>query len=217
MFPLYDESRQTNKKPVLTIFLIMFNVLIFLITAIGLNFENIIYEWGLIPARVMNQEGLFTFISSMFLHADLMHLIGNMWFLWIFGDNLEHNLKKFRFLVFYILVGIVASLAHIFTSSAQELFIPVIGASGAISGILGGYVVLFPKNKIKAFMIGYFRPYFFSIPAWAYALIWFGYQLLYAATPTSIAYMAHIGGFVSGAILILIFGKRIKRADYSDY
>lgn len=211
MFPLYDQSAPRTKKPFLTIGLILINVLIFLITAFGPDFERIIYEWGLIPARVLIGQGLLTFLSSMFLHADFLHLVGNMWFLWIFADNLEHSLGIFRFLIFYVLTGIAASLVHIFTIPSLETFLPVIGASGAISGILGGYVVLFPQNKIRAFMMGYFRPYFFSIPAWSYALIWFFYQLLYAATPTSIAYMAHIGGFISGMILILPFKRLTLR------
>lgn len=211
MFPLYDESVPRTKKPFLTIGLILINVLVFIITSSSINFEGIIYKWGLIPARILDGEGPLTFLSSMFLHANLLHLIGNMWFLWIFADNLEYNLGKFRFLVFYLLAGIIAFFFHIFTISSLESFLPVIGASGAISGVLGGYVTLFPKNKIRAFIMGYFRPYFFSIPAWVYALIWFFYQLVYAGIPGSIAYMAHIGGFLAGVILIFPLKKEIKQ------
>ncbi|MBL7156335.1 MAG: rhomboid family intramembrane serine protease [Candidatus Pacebacteria bacterium] len=215
MFPLYDESTQGTKKPFLVIALIIINVLFFLITSFVLNFEDAIFEWGLIPAKILNGQSFVTFLSSMFLHANFLHLAGNMWFLWLFGDNLEQNLGSIKFFGFYILTGIAASLAHIYTSSSLDLFLPVIGASGAISGVLGAYVVLFPKNKIKAFMIGYLRPYFFSIPAWFYALIWFGYQLIYATGESSIAYMAHIGGFLSGAILIFVFGKKVKSKNYN--
>jgi len=205
MFPLYDQSAKNRKKPLLVIGLILFNVLIFLLTAFGSNFEQIIFKFGLIPDKVVSGQALHTFLTAMFLHIDILHIIGNMWFLWLFGDNLEHELGKFRFLIFYILTGIIASLVHIFTTPLAQANLPVIGASGAISGVLGAYVVLFPKNKIKAFMIGYFRPYIFSVPAWIYAFVWFFYQMLYAGSPTSVAYMAHIGGFISGMILILPF------------
>ena len=214
MFPLYDESAPRTKQPFLTLSFIFINVLIFLTCILSDNFEAIIYEFGLIPEKILQGEHFFTFFSSMFLHADLLHLIGNMWFLWLFGDNLEHSLGSLRFLIFYFLVGIIASLVHIFTVSPQEAVLPVIGASGAISGILGGYVVLFPRNKIRAFVMGYFRPYFFSVPAWFYAFVWFFYQVLYAGTLTSIAYTAHIGGFIGGMILILFFKRKIKRKDY---
>jgi len=208
MFPLYDESAPAKGPPFLTIGLVLVNVLIFLVCILSFDFEAIIYDFGLIPEKILKRESLFTFFSSMFLHAGLLHLVGNMWFLWLFGDNLEHALGILRFLVFYLFGGIAASLVHIFTVSPQGAVLPVIGASGAISGVLGGYVVLFPHNKIRALMMGYFRPYFFSVPAWFYALFWFLYQLAYAGTPTSIAYMAHIGGFLSGVSLILLFKKR---------
>ena len=214
MFPLYDESAPRIKKPFLTLSLIFINVLVFLVCILSDDFEAIILNFGLVPEKILQGKCLSTFFSSMFLHADLLHLISNMWFLWLFGDNLEHNLGALRFLIFYLLVGISASLVHILTVSPQEATLPIIGASGAISGVLGGYVVLFPRNKIRAFMMAYFRPYFFSIPAWAYAFFWFFYQLLYAGTPTSIAYTAHIGGFIAGIILVLLFKRKIKRRDY---
>lgn len=213
MFPLYDESRISSKKPFLTIGLIAINVLIFLIVAFRPDFEDIIFEWGLIPARILGSQGLITLLTTMFLHADLMHLIGNMWFLWLFGDNLEYSLGRLRFLIFYLLAGLLASLVHIFTTS--DIFLPVIGASGAISGILGGYVVLFPKNKIRAFIVLLFRPVFFSIPAWFYTFVWFAGQMAYAGASTSIAYMAHIGGFMAGMALVSIFSRKIKIKDYA--
>ena len=151
MFPLYDESSPRIKRPFLTIGLIAVNVLVFFIFAASPNFENFVFKWGLIPAFVLSGQGLLTFISSMFLHADLFHLMGNMWFLWLFGDNLEHNLGSLRFLIFYLFCGLIASLVHIFTIPYSDTFLPTIGAWGAISGIQGGYMVLFPKNKIRAF------------------------------------------------------------------
>ena len=210
MLPLYDESAKRTKKSLLVLALILFNVLMFFLTYFANDFEAIVFEFGLIPEEIFQGNNLFTLLSSMFLHADLIHLIGNMWFLWIFGDNLENNLGLFKFSIFYILTGIIASLVHIFTVSVQDAWLPVIGASGAISGVLGGYVAFFPRNKIRAVWPGYFRPYFVSIPAWFYAFVWFIYQLMYAGSVTSIAYMAHIGGFLTGIILTLPFRKKVR-------
>lgn len=176
-----------------------------MVTFFSPDFEKIIQEYGTIPSQILKGEGLDTLITSMFLHGGFLHLIGNMWFLWIFGDNVEHNIGKIKFVIFYFLVGLIASLVHVFTIPVDQRSIPTIGASGAISGLLGGYVLLFPKNKIRAFMWFYFRPIIFDVPAFIYVGIWFFYQLLYMTGPTSIAYMAHIGGFIAGALLILLF------------
>ena len=150
----------------------------------------------------------------MFIHGGILHLIGNMWFLWIFGDNVEDNLGPGRFLLFYLAVGIIAGIFHVFSVSSAHWNVPVVGASGAISGVLGGYVVLFPKHRIKAFMLFLFRPYFFFVPAYIYVAIWFLYQLLYIGIPTAVAYTAHIGGFIGGMILILLLRRKIIRKDY---
>jgi len=210
MFPLYDESLKRERKPLLVLALIIFNIFMFFITYFSSDFEQIIFDFGLIPEQISKGESFFTFLSSMFLHGDLIHLIGNMWFLWIFGDNLENNLGLLKFLGFYIIAGITASLVHILTIPIEQASWPIIGASGAISGVLGGYVTLFPNNKIRAVFAGYFRPYFLSIPAWFYAFVWFIYQLMYAGSVTSIAYMAHIGGFLTGIILTLPFRKKVR-------
>lgn len=213
MFPLYDEAAPRIKKPVVVLSLIVINVIVFFVSFSEIDFERVVFEWGLIPARILGGQGLITLLTAMFLHADLMHLIGNMWFLWLFGDNLEYNLGRLRFLIFYLLAGLVASLVHIFTTS--DIFLPVIGASGAISGILGGYVILFPKNKIRAFIVLLFRPVFFSVPAWFYTFVWFAGQMAYVGAPISIAYMAHIGGFIAGVALVSIFSRKIKIKDYA--
>jgi len=211
MFPLHDESAKHRKKPYFTIILIAINVLIFIFTFFSADFENeIIWEYGAIPDQILEGKSLLTLITSMFLHGGVMHLVGNMWFLWVFGDNIEHHLGKIKYIIFYFLTGIIAALIHIYTIPAEYMNIPTIGASGAISGILGGYAILFPKNRIRAFIWFYFRPIFFYVPAFIYVGIWFLYQLLYLGTPTMIAYMAHIGGFISGIILIKLFKKRRK-------
>ncbi|MBZ9578567.1 rhomboid family intramembrane serine protease [Patescibacteria group bacterium] len=213
MFPLYDESAKSLKPPYLTILLIFINVLIFGFTFFSGNFEEIVLEYGTIPNQILKGGGLLTLLTSTFLHAGFLHLIGNMWFLWLFGDNLEHSLGKIRFIIFYLLVGIIASIINVYMAPFEHMDIPTIGASGAISGLLGGYVILFPRNKIRAFMMIYFRPILFYVPAYIYVGVWFLYQLLYAGTPTSVAYMAHIGGFIGGMILILLLRKKKIRKD----
>jgi len=208
MFPLYDESFHSRKLPYITILLILLNVFIFLITYFSPDFEKAVFQYGTVPSRILKGEGVFTLITSMFLHAGFLHLIGNMWFLWIFGDNVEHNLGKMKFVIFYFLCGVLAGLFHIFLASGEELAIPTIGASGAISGLLGGYLILYPKNKIRAFFLVLFTPIIFSVPAFFYIGIWFLYQFLSAGTPSSVAYFAHIGGFIAGMILVLLMKKR---------
>ena len=215
MFPLYDQSIKSQRPPYLTIFLITANVAIFLFTFFSPNFDQIIQEYGTVPSQILKGENLSTLFTSMFLHAGFLHLIGNMWFLWLFGDNVEHDLGKIRFLIFYFIAGIIASLIHVFSVSPRELNIPTIGASGAISGLLGGYVILFPKNKIRAFMMLYFRPILFDVPAFFYVGVWFLYQLLYVGTPTSVAYMAHIGGFIAGMVLVLFLKRKRKIKIYA--
>lgn len=215
MFPLYDESVPSRKLPFLTILLISLNVFIFLFTYFSPNFEKIVFEYGIVPSRILKGENLSILITSMFLHGGFLHLIGNMWFLWLFGDNIEHDLGKIKFIIFYLLCGILAGIFHIFLVSAEDINIPTIGASGAISGLLGGYLILFPKNKIRAFILLFFQPLVFSVPAFFYIGIWFFYQFLSVGTLSSIAYFAHIGGFIAGMILVLLLRKKIIRKDFS--
>jgi len=214
MFPLYDESFPSRKLPYITIFLIFLNVFIFIFTYFSPNFEEIILKYGAIPARILKGEAIPTLITSMFLHEGFLHLIGNMWFLWLFGDNVEQNLGKIKFLFFYFLCGILAGLSHILLVSGKEAMLPVIGASGAISGVLGGYLILYPKNKIRAFFMLYFRPVIFSVPAYFYIGIWFLYQFLSIGVPSPVAYFAHIGGFIAGMVFVLLLRKKVIKKDY---
>jgi membrane associated rhomboid family serine protease len=207
MIPLYDESYHSQKKPVVTIFLIALNTIIFLYFFLNGNLEEAIFNYGAIPKDILVGKNLKTLVSSMFLHAGFSHLIGNMWFLWIFGDNVESKIGKIKYLIFYLVVGILAAYIHCLTAPLDLKDIPVVGASGAISGILGAYLVLFPKNKIRTFFWFYIRPIFFYVPAFFFILIWFLYQILYLSTISfsAVAYTAHIGGFLAGAILIKPF------------
>ncbi|KPJ71756.1 hypothetical protein AMJ50_00200 [Parcubacteria bacterium DG_74_3] len=209
MFPLYDESRALGKIPWVTIFLIFVNVVFFFVSLSDL--EAYIETFGFFPVLFLQGQALFSLFSSMFLHGDFLHLFGNMWFLWIFGDNLENYLGKIKFLFFYFLSGIGGSLLYSLT--APDKSIPVIGASGAISGVLAGYLILFPHHNIRALvpMLWFWR--IISIPALIYIGIWFLYQFIYLGSDPFIAYWGHIGGFLTGLLLIYLFNK--KRTEWT--
>lgn len=203
MFPLYDESHQSrHKTPIITIGLIFLNVLIFLFSLP--NLETIIETFGMVPQNILSGKSFQTIFTSIFLHGGFAHLIGNMWFLWIFGDNLESTLGKMRFLIFYLLCGVLASVGYCFISAEKN--IPVIGASGAIAGILGGYFVLFPRNQIRTLVpIGFFLTTV-GIPAVIFLFIWIFYQFL--LPDPGVANGAHIIGFFAGMVLVKLFQKR---------
>ena len=206
MFPLYDQFKIPGGRSYLTISLIATNVALFFISLPHLEF--FISKYGLIPARIFQGKAFFTLFSSMFFHAGVGHLFGNMWFLWVFGDNLEKRLGKLRFLTFYILCGLFSALVYLLL--APEKSIPAIGASGAISGVLGGYLVLFPRHKIVSLVPIFFFIEFVAVPAVIFIGIWFLYQLLYIGSQTMVAYWAHIGGFLAGIFLIKFFAKPQK-------
>ena len=184
MLPLYDKTKIKSGIPWGIIFLVLINSFFFFISPdvnfFGFSLENI---WN---------GMLFTLITSLFLHGNFLHLLVNMWFLWVFGLNIEMRLGTFRFLLFYILCGIAGSV--LFALSADVM---VIGASASVAGLLGGYLVLFPKNKIKAL----FPPIY--LPSVVYIFIWFLFQIFSVSQMNvSTAYLAHIGGFIAGIILI---------------
>jgi len=176
--------------------------------ATGHRFE--IPGLGLTPIPVY-----LTTITSMFMHGGWAHIIGNMLYLWIFGDNIENRLGHRRYLIFYLLCGVLASLSHVFATyfTGQNSLIPSLGASGAISGVLGAYMLLFPQRKVNMLLL--FRiP--FSVPAWIALGFWIGFQIIsglgvLGGNEDGVAYAAHIGGFVAGMLLIKIFDK--KRRD----
>jgi len=171
-------------------------------------------SYGLIPNDVVLGNNLYTFLSSMFLHADLIHLGGNMLFLYIFGDNVEDTFGHARYLFFYVLAGIVASAAHIFfVFDTLEGAIPTIGASGAISGVMGAYLVLFPRSRILTLVLLYWIS-IVAIPAVIFLGLWFAFQFLYGtlAVGGGVAYWAHIGGFIAGIFFGAVWrGRRRKR------
>ena len=204
MFPLYDESKIQGYVPWINILIISANLICFLFSFT--NLEDILAKFAFVPTEFFQQKDFSPLISSMFLHGGLGHLFGNMWFLWIFGNNLERKLGRIKFLIFYLLCGIGATLFYaIFTENPS---IPIIGASGAISGILGGYFIRFPRNRIKTLILGFFILHIISIPAILFGAIWFLYQFLSLGSNLNIAFLAHIGGFLIGIILMRSFVKR---------
>ena len=221
MFPLGDDRVEGGPAPLVTIGLVVLNVLAFLLELSQPSngaLQSFIQAWGVVPREYTTGRDLAptiplpfwtTLLTSMFLHGGWLHLGGNMLYLWIFGDNLEKVMGHARFLVFYLACGIAAGLAHIFFSSASN--VPSVGASGAISGVLGGYLVLFPRNRVRVLT----RGGIVAMPAIAVLGFWILIQLvsgigsLSARTESGgVAYMAHIGGFVAGLVLVKLMAAR---------
>jgi membrane associated rhomboid family serine protease len=175
------------------------NIVIFLSYFMLLNDPQTEYEfyntWALVPVRLTNGVELSALFTSMFLHGGWMHLAGNMLFLWIFGDNIEDELGHVLYLLFYLACGVAAGLAQVV--SAPYSNIPMVGASGAIAGVMGGYLLLYPKAKVDIFLFLIIIFRIFPLPAWIMLMLWFG-----------VAYWAHAGGFIAGLVLILPFWLR---------
>jgi len=232
VIPLRDEIRSLT-TPHVTRMLLVANIIVFFITflpdfssrywfyyLLGAGdspaLSRAIGLYGLIPNEALNGDRLFTLFTSMFLHADLIHLGGNMLFLYIFGDNVEDTFGHARYLIFYLLSGIFASAAHIFFAlGSSELFIPTIGASGAISGVMGAYVVLYPRSRILTLVLLYWIS-IVAIPAVVFLGLWFAFQFLYGmlAAGGGIAYWAHIGGFVAGLFFGFVWRGRRRKRDF---
>ena len=212
MFPIHDDNQRIHGRPYVNYFLISVNIIIFLWEVIVTDFfsnpdkiAQIFLNYGAVPNSVL--EGNFlSLITAMFLHGGVAHLIGNMVFLFIFGDNVEDKLGRIKYLILYIIWGILAGLIHsVYASSIGSGDIPAVGASGAISGVLGAYLIMFPRAKIytiiAAFIITTVR-----VPAWAYIPFWFILQIIFNfLNPLGgVAYFAHIGGFLSGLATIFL-------------
>ena len=235
MFPIGDDNSDRTITPFVNYLFIGLNILVFVfLQGIGSN-DAFSYAFSLVPKEVTDGIDLsgvqvvrdalgntgevrhystplpvyFNFLSSMFMHGDVMHIFGNMLFLWIFGDNLENLLGHIRYAAFYIVCGFAAAFAQIIMDS--DSVIPMLGASGAISGVLGGYVLLFPQRQVRALIFNFLT----TVPAFAAIGIWIAYQLIVGyLTPAGtggVAYAAHIGGFIAGVALIKLFaiGRRV--------
>jgi len=232
MFPFADDTRSYS-LPIWVFILIGLNALFFIgsYSSGEQHYMRTLFAYGTIPARFFQADAghitfeqdvqewigeagidqddwappFFTLISSIFLHGGIMHIVGNMWFLWLFGDNVEDRMGKLIFPVFYILCGVIAGLIHVAVNASST--VPAIGASGAIAGIMGAYIYLHPEGQISTLMTfgWYWRTV--QIPAFLYLIIWFGLQLIggfAGAGASNVAFWAHIGGFIAGLLLAML-------------
>ena len=242
VFPLYDDNSDRLTTPVVNYVLIAVNILVFVfLQGLGSN-DRFTYAFSTVPAEIVTGRdavtndrvlvepvtgqrllvpGLqrtpfsvyLTLITSMFMHGGIAHIAGNMLFLWIFGDNVEDRMGHLRYLIFYLICGVLASLSHVyatlaFSNDPGSLLIPSLGASGAISGVLGGYLLLFPTRRVTVILLRFLT----DVPAYVAIGIWFAFQLISGlgllgggSQTGGVAYAAHIGGFVAGLVLVKIF------------
>ena len=238
MIPIGDDNSDRRITPIVTWMLIGINVFVFVVLqGLGSN-ERFTMAFATVPAEILTGRDIvetvpirdpygrtvgelelpdtpipvyLTLISAMFMHGSLMHLLGNMLYLWIFGDNLEDGMGHGRYLGFYLLTGVLAGLAHVFVTAAfgGNPLIPCLGASGAISGVLGGYIVLHPQRRVR--VIWMYQT--MQVPAIVAIGVWFLFQLLSSASTIDaggggVAYGAHIGGFIAGVVLVKLFVPR---------
>jgi membrane associated rhomboid family serine protease len=238
LLPIADDNSAIKERPYVTYALIALNVLVWIVFQGMSGNSEFTYAFSTVPAEIITGKDIvtqaqnyidpnthieyyipglnatpipvyFTLLTSMFMHGSWMHLGGNMLYLFIFGDNLENRLGKGRYLAFYLLTGVIASLSHVFSTyfQQQSSVIPSLGASGAISGVLGGYMLLFPKLKVKAL----FLYQIIIIPAYVALGLWIGFQIvsgLMSGNGSGVAYAAHVGGFIAGLVLIKLFDKK---------
>lgn len=219
MLPLQDTIR-AREVPIVNWLIILVNVMVFLLeAALGpRQLEVLITRFGVVSQRFLtagNLRQIATLFSSMFLHGGWFHLISNMWALYIFGDNIEDRMGHLRYLLFYLLCGAAAGLSHIFAGPSSR--IPTVGASGAISGVMGAYLVLFPHSRVLT-LVPWFFFYVIEIPALLYIGSWFVSQLFNGlftlamagtiGTYGGVAWLAHVGGFAAGVLLVKVFERR---------
>ena len=211
MIPIRDQI-PTRITPVVNYLLIAVNILVFIFMLLaGPSQEALVYTFAMIPSNFLNGVGagdVFDIFTSMFMHGGFAHIAGNMLYLWIFGDNVEDRLGHTKYLMFYLVGGVAASLAHLFTNPNSQ--IPTVGASGAIAAVLGAYLVLYPKSRIATFIpIGYFLR-LTMLPAAVVLGFWFVMQLFSgvlsfgAADVGGVAFWAHVGGFAAGVVMALL-------------
>lgn len=239
MFPIGDDNTDRVITPYVNYIFIAINILVFVfLQGLGGN-DAFSYAFSLVPKEITSgiditgvqiiRDALgntgqiqhyatplpvyFNFLSSMFMHGDIMHIFGNMLFLWIFGDNIENLIGHIRYAIFYIICGVAAALGQIVMDT--DSIIPMLGASGAISGVLGGYLLLFPTRRVRALLFNIYT----TVPAYVALGIWIGYQLLQGylspAGTGGVAYAAHIGGFIAGLVLIKVFAIGTKAQNIS--
>ena len=213
-FPVGDTQVQGGYKPYVTYTFLGLNILIFVYElSLGSSINQFIITYGIIPAEISSGQDYFTLLTSIFLHGGWMHLIGNMLFLWVFGDNIEATIGSVKFFFFYLFGGIAASITHILLD--MNSIVPSVGASGSIAAVLGAYLIMFPKSKVKILVLIIFRN--FQVPAIAFLGLWFVQQLISGvgeigknSDTGGVAWWAHIGGFVFGVVCGFLFKRMIR-------
>jgi membrane associated rhomboid family serine protease len=243
MMPIGDDNSDRHRSPYINYLFIAINILVFLVLqGMGANFD-FTYAYSTVPAEILTGTDIitparivtvdgqqyqvpglqptpvpvyFTLITSMFMHGGFGHLFGNMLFLWIFGDNIENRLGHSRYFIFYLLCGIIASMSHVFASKmiGMDLETPSLGASGAISGVMGAYLILFPKRRVSVLLLRSIVP----VPAIVALGLWIVLQVVsgmgtLGGQSSGVAYAAHIGGFLAGMLLIKFFDRGQKYVD----
>jgi membrane associated rhomboid family serine protease len=242
IFPLYDDNSDRTITPFVNYALVAINILVFVFLQQLGNNDRFTYAFSTVPQEIVSGRDVrtpdrvvehpvtgqrllipglqttpfsvyLTLLISMFMHGGIAHIAGNMLFLWIFGDNVEDRMGHLRYLIFYLVCGVLASLAHVITTvmlatEQGSLLIPSLGASGAISGVLGGYILLYPKRRVTAIVFRFVT----DVPAYVAIGIWFVFQLISGTTllggggaQGGVAYAAHIGGFIAGLALVKVF------------
>jgi membrane associated rhomboid family serine protease len=250
VFPLYDDNTDRHITPFVNYAFIALNIFVFVVLQQLGSDTQFTYSFSTVPQEIVTGDDIvtagrvidhpaygevtipglgrtpgsvyLTLFTSMFMHGGIAHLAGNMLFLWIFGDNIEDRLGHVKYIIFYLLCGVLASLAHVFTTAAvasQEagMLVPSLGASGAISGVLGGYILLHPSRRVTVLLFRFFT----QVPAWVAIGIWFAFQLVsglgmlgQGSEQGGVAYAAHIGGFVAGLALIKLFDIGHRNPGY---
>ncbi len=242
VFPLYDDDSDRTTFPVVNYILIAINILVFVfLQQLGTN-DRFTYAFSTVPQEIVSGQDIrtddrmveqpvthqrllipglqptpltvyLTLITSMFMHGGIAHIFGNLLFLWIFGDNLEHAMGHVRYGIFYLVCGIIASLSHVFVTAmlatdVNSMLIPSLGASGAISGVLGGYILLYPKRRVTVLLFRFLT----QVPSYVAIGIWFAFQLISGlgmfgggSQQGGVAYAAHVGGFIAGLVLVKFF------------
>lgn len=243
LFPIGDDNSDITRTPYINYLLIAVNVLVFIFfQGLGNNL-SFTFAYSTVPQEILTGKDivtdnriitdpytgneftlpglqptpvpvLFTLITSMFMHGGIAHLLGNMLYLWIFGDNIENRLGHARYLFFYLVTGIIASLAHVYTTKflGHSMLIPSLGASGAISGVLGGYLLLFPRKRVRVILIRYVTDVsaIVAIGIWIVFQVINGMGILGGSEAGGVAYAAHIGGFFAGLLLVKIFAPPLR-------
>ncbi len=234
MLPLRD-TQEISIFPVATIAIIAINVLVFIAMYVAAytspnpqySLTLTYVKYGLVPFELTKGQIIYptirpvwlTIFTSMFLHGGFAHILGNMWFFWIFGNNVEDYLGTAKFILFYIAGGVVAALTQVLINPSSK--VPIIGASGAIAAVMGAYFYLFPRSKIKTLVYVFFFITFVEIPAPFFLLLWFLMQLIPGLTPSGssqgVAFWAHIGGFIFGFLVAVIIKKMKENDTYGGY